>query len=104
MSKDDRIVHLPALLACVLMKIAAADRHSLHLQQNVLFTNLGNGKLTKLHRMWFLCVVDQTNHNYVFLTSLQDRQEYRGNTRVSIPCSSPVSEVAINNPILRPYV
>jgi hypothetical protein len=66
MSENDGVIDRPTLLAGVLMQIAAADTHGLHLEQNVFFTNARNGEFTKLNRVWILCVINQTDHSQPF--------------------------------------
>src|ERR1017187_4106379 len=66
MPEDDGVIDRPTLLAGVLMEIAAADAHGLHLKENVFFTNFWNREFAKLDRVRILCVIDQTDHSDPF--------------------------------------
>jgi hypothetical protein len=58
MPEDYGVIDRPTLRAGVLMEIASADGHGLHLKENVFFTNFWNREFAKLDRVRILCVID----------------------------------------------
>src|ERR1700688_2733875 len=45
MSQHDGKIYRPALRACILMKVAAANAHRLHGKKDIVFADLGNWQL-----------------------------------------------------------